>query len=53
MKIREVLDKKIGKVEYRRYIVILPKEVVKKSSLLGKEIRAKIIDNKICLEEYG
>ena len=27
MKIREVLDKKIGETKYTRYIVILPKEI--------------------------
>ena len=51
MKIREVLDKKIGDKTYNRYIVILPKDIVKKSNLLGKELKAVNIDNKICLEK--
>jgi len=38
MKIREVLDKKIGNKKYNRYIVILPKEEVKNSELIGEEI---------------
>jgi hypothetical protein len=51
MKIREVLDKKIGDVKYTRYILILPKDVVKKSNLLGKELKAVNINKKICLEK--
>ena len=51
MKIREVLDKKVGDMKYTRYIVILPKEVVQNSKLLGKEIKAINVDNKICLEK--
>ena len=51
MKIREVLDKKVGDKTYNRYIVILPKEIVQQSHLLGKEIKATFSDNKICLEK--
>lgn len=52
MKIREVLDKKIGNTEYKRYIIILPKDIVKESKLLGKELKAIVTDeNKICLEK--
>ena len=51
MKIREVLDKKIGEVEYKRYILILPKYIVNNSNLLGKELKAVNINkDKICLE---
>ena len=51
MKIREVLDKKVGDKTYNRYIVILPKEVVQNSHLLGKELKAINNDkNQICLE---
>jgi len=51
MKIREVLDKKVGDKTYNRYIVILPKDVVQKSNLLGKELKAVNQDkDKICLE---
>ena len=51
MKIREVLDKKIGDVKYTRYIVILPKDVVKDSNLLGKELQAKHERGKIIIEK--
>lgn len=51
MKIREVLDKKVGDVKYTRYIVILPKDVVKESKLLGKELKAKADKDKIVIEE--
>lgn len=51
MKIREVLDKKIGDTEYKRYIIVLPKEVVKESKLLGKEVKVILENNKICIEK--
>ena len=51
MKIREVLDKKVGNTEYTRYITTLPKDVVKDSKLLGKELKAKAEKGKIILEE--
>ena len=52
MKIREVLDKKVGNTTYNRYIIILPKNIVMESKLLGKELKAIITDeNKICLEK--
>ena len=51
MKIREVLDKKVGDVTYNRYILILPKDVVKESNLLGKELKASLKDGKICIEK--
>ena len=51
MKIREVLDKKVGDVTYNRYILILPKDLVKESKLLGKELKASLKDEKIILEK--
>ena len=51
MKIREVLDKKIGDTEYKRFITILPKDIVKESRLLGKELKAVVKEGKIILEE--
>lgn len=51
MKIREVLDKKVGNIEYTRYITTLPKGVVKDSKLLGKELKARAEKGKIILEE--
>lgn len=51
MKIREVLDKKVGDVEYTRFITILPKDIVKESKLLGKELKARVENGKIILEE--
>jgi hypothetical protein len=46
-----VLDKKVGDVKYTRYILILPKEVVKESKLLGKEVKASVKDGKIVVEK--
>lgn len=51
MKIREVLDKKVGDVKYTRYILILPKEVVIESKLLGKELKAINNSSKIIIEK--
>lgn len=51
MKIREVLDKKVGDTKYTRYIVILPKDVVHKSNLVGKELKATANKEMICLEK--
>ena len=50
MRIREVLDKKVGEITYNRYILILPKDVVKESKLLGKEIKASLKEGKIIIE---
>lgn len=51
MKIREVLDKKIGSTEYTRFITTLPKDIVKESRLLGKQLKAIAKKGKIILEE--
>ena len=51
MKIREVLDKKVGDKRYTRYIVILPKDVVSESKLLGKDLKAKAEKEKIVIEK--
>jgi hypothetical protein len=51
MKIREVLDKKVGNVTYNRYILILPKDVVKESKLLGKGLKANFKEGKIIIEK--
>ena len=51
MKIREVLDKKVGDVRYNRYIVILPKNVVQESKLLSQELKAKVENNRIVIEK--
>ncbi|MFH0831899.1 MAG: hypothetical protein V1886_03490 [archaeon] len=51
MKIREVLDKKVGDKTYNRYIVILPKDIVEQSKLLGKELKVTVNHEKICLEK--
>ena len=51
MKIREVLDKKVGDIRYTRYILILPKEIVKESKLLWKELKVKHEKDKIIFEK--
>ena len=51
MKIREVLDKKVGNTEYTRFITTLPKDIVKESKLLGKDLKVVAKKGKIILEE--
>lgn len=51
MKIRKVLDKKIGETEYHKYLVTLPKKAVEDSHLLGKELKVKAEKDKIVLEK--
>ena len=51
MKIREVLDKKVGNTKYTRFITTLPKDVVKESKLLGKELKVRAEKDKIILEK--
>jgi hypothetical protein len=51
MKIRKVLDKKVGDVSYEKYLVTLPKKIVEESGLIGKEIKAELRNDKIIIEE--
>jgi hypothetical protein len=39
MKIRKVLDKKVGDTEYQKYLITPPKHVVEESNLLGKNLK--------------
>lgn len=51
MKIRKVLDKKVGETEYTKYLVTLPKNIVEESKLLGKDIEVILRDGKIILQK--
>ena len=51
MKIRKVLDKKVGDTAYYKYLITLPKNVVEESKLIGKKIKAKAEKDKITLEK--
>lgn len=51
MKIRQVLDKKVGNAEYTKFLVTLPKDVVNESELEGKELKATAYKNKIVIEK--
>jgi hypothetical protein len=51
MKIRKVLDKKIGDSTYFKYLITLPKEIVEESKLLGEKLKAKLSNNKIIIEK--
>ena len=51
MKIIRVLSKKVNNKEYSKYILNLPKDVVEESKLLGKELKAKVENNKIVVDK--
>jgi len=51
MKIMRVSDKKVGKIIYFKYRVTLPKEAVRKSKLIGKNLQAVSEKGKIVIEE--
>lgn len=49
MKIIKVLSKKVKNIDYYKYTVTLPKEVVDKSELLGKQLKAEAEKGKISI----
>ena len=49
MKVMKVLDKKVGSTIYYKYRLNLPKELVEKSKLLGKDLVVKLDKNKIVI----
>jgi len=51
MKIRKVLDKKVGEKKYYRYLVVLPKELVENSNLLGKNLKVELKNEKIVIKK--
>jgi hypothetical protein len=51
MKIRKVLDKKVGEKVYHKYLITLPKEVVENSNLLNKELKSHSGKDKIVIEK--
>lgn len=50
MKIRKVLDKKVGETVYFKYLITLPKEIVESSGLLEKDLKVKKENHKIIIE---
>jgi len=51
MKIVKVLSKKLGDVSYFKFIINIPKEIIEKSGLVGKNLKAKAEKDKIILEK--
>lgn len=52
MKIAEVSNKKVGDKEYKKYMIpSIPKDLVKKSGLLGKKLKAIAKKGKIIIEK--
>lgn len=49
MRIREVLDKKVGNTKYSKYLITLPKDIVENSNLLGKDLKVKLNKEKIII----
>lgn len=51
MKIRKVLDKKVKDIEYSKFLVTLPKNIVQESKLLGEDVEAVLKNGKIVLQK--
>jgi hypothetical protein len=51
MRIREVLDKKIGETKYSKFLVTLPKKIVEESKLLREDIEVVSKSEKIILQK--
>jgi hypothetical protein len=51
MKIRKVLDKKVGDTSYFKYLITLPKDIVENSGLLEKDLKIKKENHKIIIEK--
>ena len=51
MKIRKVLDKKVGEISYYKYLITLPKDIVEDSKLKDKELKIKLKKKTITIEE--
>ena len=51
MKIRKVLDKKVGEAKYYKYLITLPKQIVEDSSLQNEELSVKLKKNTITIGE--
>lgn len=49
MKIRKVLDKKVGEISYFKFIVTIPRKAIEESGLFGNELKIKAEKNKIIL----
>ncbi len=49
MKIIKVFSKKVKDTKYYKYTVTLPKDAVEKSNLEGKQLKAEVEKDKICL----
>jgi len=50
MKIIKVASKKVGDVEYSKYVLNLPKGLVEKSGFVGKDLKGEFLKGKIVLE---
>lgn len=51
MKIIKVMSKKVNDKEYSKYIINIPKEIVKESELLDKELKMNVSKRKITIQE--
>ncbi len=51
MRIREVLDKRVGKKKYTRFIITLPKQDVVNSKLLEEDLEISSKDGEIKLKK--
>lgn len=45
------IDKKVGEATYYKYKINLPKRIVEESGLNNKDLKVKLDNNKIVIEE--
>ncbi len=51
MKIVKVLSKKVGNISYFKFIINIPKEIIKTSRLIGKNLKTRAEKDKIIIEK--
>lgn len=49
MKIRKVLDKKLGDAKYFKYLLTIPRKIIEESGLFGNDLEIKSVNNKIII----
>jgi hypothetical protein len=49
MRIRKVMDKKVGEAVYYKFLITLPRKAVEESRLFGNDLKIKTEKNKIII----
>lgn len=51
MKVRKVLDKKVGKTSYYKYLLTLPKKIIEEGNFDGSEVKVTLKGGGIFIEK--